>query len=224
MLKLKSWMMNLCQTACYVVSDESDEAVVIDPCAYKESERRRIVDYVEAEGLKPVRMLLTHGHFDHLLAADLIYVRYGLSPEVHSGEAPLLDTVRKRIDEVLGAQSYTRKIPMPEHWLSDGEKIMFGNHCLRVIHTPGHSPGSVFFYCMDENIAFSGDTLFRKSVGNCHLPFSSPEEMAKSLKFIIDTLPTNTMIYSGHTGKTTIGQEMEKNSFLKEILSTMKEM
>lgn len=210
--------MNPCQAMCYVVSDETGEAVVIDPCAYKERERDRIVEYIETEGLKPVRSLLTHGHFDHLLAADLIHERYGLRPEVHRLDAPVIAATPERAREILGASGFTREIPMPTHWLSDGDIIGFGNHKLEVIHTPGHSPGSVFFCCKAEAVAFSGDTLFRNSIGNISLPYSSPDDMARSLRYINATLPDETTIYSGHTGKTTLGREKTRNTYMNSMI------
>ena len=103
---------------------------------------------------------------------------------------------------------------MPEHYLEDDERITFGNHSLRVIHTPGHSPGSCFFYCEDGGFAFSGDTLFAMSIGRSDLPGGSKEQLTNSLKYILDYFPENTVIYPGHTKKTTIGHEKACNPYL----------
>ena len=104
---------------------------------------------------------------------------------------------------------------MPEHYLTDGETIRFGNHELRVIQTPGHTPGSVFFYCEEAGIAFSGDTLFYKSIGRSDLPGGNSEELNASLKFITELLPDETVIYPGHGKKTTIGYEKLNNPYLR---------
>jgi glyoxylase-like metal-dependent hydrolase (beta-lactamase superfamily II) len=103
---------------------------------------------------------------------------------------------------------------MPEHYLTDDELIRFGNHELRVIHTPGHTPGSVFFYCEEEGIAFSGDTLFYKGIGRSDLPGGNKEELKASLKFITEFLPNETVIYPGHGKKSTIGYEKANNPYL----------
>lgn len=214
MIKLKKWMMNPCQTACHVLSDESGEAIIIDACAYYPKERENLIKYIENENLKPVHNLLTHGHFDHLLCNDLIRDNYGLLPEVHKGDATIIAMARERINEVLGESNFTYDIPMPEHYLEDDERITFGNHSLRVIHTPGHSPGSCFFYCEDGGFAFSGDTLFAMSIGRSDLPGGSKEQLTNSLKYILDYFPEETVIYPGHTKKTTIGHEKACNPYL----------
>jgi len=217
MLKLQKWMFNPCQTCCYIASDESGECVIIDSCAYYERERNRILDYVRSENLKPVRCLLTHAHFDHLLALDLIYDNYGLLPEVHHDDEPLMYRVRERINEVFGESNFTRDVPMPVHWLDDGEIIAFGNHQMKVVHTPGHSPGSVVYYCEDEHLAFTGDTLFYNNLGRTDLYGGDKAMYKKSLQKLMK-LPDETLIQSGHTKKTTIGREREKNQYLIDLL------
>lgn len=218
MLKLQKWMINPCQTCCYIVSDEKGECVIIDPCAYYDRERERIVNYIESEGLKPVGCLLTHAHFDHLLSLDLIYDNYGLLPEVHHDDEPLMNRVKGRILEVFGEKNYNREIPMPEHWLNDGDIVSFGSHHLSVMHTPGHSPGSVVYYCEAEHLAFTGDTLFYNSVGRTDLYGGDAEAFKKSLHRIL-ALPDETIIQSGHSKKTTIERERMKNPY---VLAMMK--
>lgn len=210
-------MINPCQTCCYIISDESGECVIIDPCAYYERERERIVNYIESEKLQPVRCLLTHAHFDHLLSVDLIYEKYDLLPEVHHDDEPSMHRVRQRIIEVFGESNFTRDIPMPEHWLNDGDIIPFGSHYLSVIHTPGHSPGSVVYYCEDEHLAFTGDTLFYNNVGRTDLYGGDKEAYKKSLLKIME-LPEETIIQSGHSKKTTIEREKLRNPYIIDLL------
>ena len=218
MLKLKKWMFNPCQTACHVLSDETGECVIVDACPYYRNERASLVEYIEEEHLKPVRNLLTHGHFDHLLGNDLVRDRFGLLPEVHRGDAPLMERVQGRIYEAFGESNFPYEVPMPERYLESDEVVSFGNHQLKVIHTPGHSPGSCFFYCEEEGIAFSGDTLFFMNIGRSDLPGSSKEDLANSLRFITEFLPEDTVIYPGHTKKTTIGRERERNPYLRKAI------
>lgn len=219
MIKLKKWIFNPCQTCCYIISDESRECVIIDPCAYYDRERERIVKYIESERLKPVRCLLTHAHFDHLLALDLIRDNYGLLPEVHCDDEPLMNRVKWRIIEVFGEKNFISEIPMPEHWLDDGEIIHFGSHHFSVIHTPGHSSGSVVYYCEEEHLAFTGDTLFYNNVGRTDLYGGDKEAYKKSLLKLMK-LPDETILQSGHTRKTTIEREKLRNPFIIDLLKS----
>ena len=105
---------------------------------------------------------------------------------------------------------------MPEHWLHDGDGVGFGSHNLTVIHTPGHSPGSVVYYCESDHIAFTGDTLFYNSIGRTDLFGSDPEVYKKSLRKLLE-LPDETIIQSGHTKKTTIERERQQNPYLQDL-------
>lgn len=197
MIKLKKWMMNPCEECTHILSDETGEAVIVDCGAYCPNERRHLLEYIEKEQLHPVRLLLTHAHHDHVYGNDLIHVHYGLLPEVHEGDKEQMTVqLRMRIDEIY--KEYPYSLPMPEHYLTDNEVIRFGNHELRVIHTPGHTPGSVFFYCEAEGIAFSGDTLFCKGIGRSDFPGGSRDELMTSLKYVTELLPNETTIYPGH--------------------------
>ena len=171
MIKMKKWMMNPCEECTHILSDETGEAVIVDCGAYYPNERRHLLEYIEKERLRPVRLLLTHAHHDHVYGNDLIHEHFGLLSEVHEADKELM-TVQ-----------------------------------LRLIHTPGHTPGSVFFYCETEGIAFSGDTLFYKGIGRSDLPGGNKEELTASLKFITEFLPDETVIYPGHGKKSTIGYE-----------------
>lgn len=213
MIKLKKWMMNPCEECTHVLSDETGEAVIVDCGAYYANERRHLLEYIEKEQLHPVRLLLTHAHHDHVYGNDLIHEHFGLLPEVHEGDKELMTVLlRKRIDEIY--KEYPYQLPMPAHYLTDDEIIRFGNHELRVIHTPGHTSGSVFFYCEAEGVAFSGDTLFCKGIGRSDLPGGNREELHASLKYITELLPDETVIYPGHGKKSTIEYEKGNNPYL----------
>lgn len=214
MIKVKKWIMNPNQTACHVLSDETGEAVIIDACAYYRNERKALLQYIADEGLKPVHNLLTHAHFDHLLANDLILDQYGLWPEVHEGDTPLMGMVRTRINEVLGEKNFPNDIPMPQHYLKSKDIVRFGNHELLVLHTPGHSSGSVIYYCSREKIAFTGDTLLPMGIGRTDLPGGSLDDLMESLQFIMTRLADDVVIYPGHGGKTTIAHERACNPYL----------
>lgn len=214
MLKIQKWVVNPCQECTHVVSDETGETVIIDCGVYYPSERRHLLEYIAKEQLCPVRLLMTHAHHDHLYGNDLILEHFGLYPEVHEADKDImLHMLPLRITEIYG-DKYPYSIPMPENYLHSGEIITFGNHQLKVISTPGHSPGSVIFHCVEEKIAFTGDTLFSMSIGRTDFPEGDKEQMKESLKIIAQGLSEDTMIYPGHGKKSTMGHEMASNPYL----------
>ena len=214
MLKIEKWVFNPNQECTHVVSDETGEAVIIDCGAFYANERRRLLNYIEEEGLRPVRLLLTHAHHDHLYGNDLIHEHFGLLPEVHEDDKHImLHMLPLRIKELFG-EKYPYQIPLPEYYLHSGEIIRFGNHQLRVISTPGHTPGSVVFYCWEEKVAFTGDTLMSMSVGRTDFPGGDREQMEESLYYLTHRFADDVVIYPGHGGKSTIGHEKACNPYL----------
>ena len=214
MLKIQKWVVNPCQECTHVVSDETGEAVIIDCGVYYPSERRHLLEYIAKEQLHPVRLLMTHAHHDHLYGNDLILEHFGLYPEVHEADKDImLHMLHLRIAEIYG-DNYPYPIPMPKNYLHSGEIISFGNHRLKVISTPGHSPGSVVFHCWEEKIAFTGDTLLSMSIGRTDFPGGDKEQMAESLEIITHRLPDDTIIYPGHGKKSTMEHEKACNPYL----------
>lgn len=218
MLKVEKFLGNEYEECSYVLFDETGEAVIIDCGVLIPSKRKGLIDFIEQNHLLPVRLLLTHAHHDHVYGNDLIHDRYGLLPEVHEDDRVLMTRqLPRRIAEL--HKDYPYDIPMPEHYLTDGETITFGSHSLQVIHVPGHSPGSVVFYCAEEGIAFTGDTLMKSWIGNTELMFGSPEDMYASLKYLVQVLPDDTVIYPGHYGKGIMADVKAKNEQLKSVLA-----
>ena len=214
MINVKRFGFNTTRANCYVVSDETKECVIIDPCALGNYERELLLKYIHDEQLKPVRCLLTHGHYDHLLSCDLVRDEFGLLPEVHNRDNLWINRIEMKIEEVFGEGGFKYEIVKPEHYLKDFEVIHFGSHHLMTLHTPGHSPGSVVYYCEKEHIAFTGDTLFRKSIGRSDLLFGYIEDLMNSLKYITKLLPDDCVIYPGHDLESTIGYEKKHNPYL----------
>ena len=213
-IQVEKFTDNQCEECTYVIYDTiSREAIIVDCGLYKESKRNKFLAFIKQNNLRPVRLLLTHAYHDHVCGNDLVYVHFGLLPEVHVDDRPLMTGhLLMRIDEFYN-HNYRYPIPMPEHYLTDGEQIPFGNYALKVIHTPGHSPGSVFFYCEAAGLAFSGDTLFHEDIGRTNLPYGNYEELMNSLDYITQLLPDETVIYPGHDGKSTIGHEKHFNPY-----------
>ena len=200
---------------CYVVSDDTGECVIIDPCAHYRRHRENFKYYIRKEQLKPVRCLLTHGHYDHLLSCDQVKDEFGLYPEIHYGDKPWIARVEMKIEEVFGKDGFHHDIVKPQRFLDDDEIIRFGHHELKVIHTPGHSPGSVVFYCEDEKVAFTGDTLFRGDIGRSDLMFGWDVDLMQSLKMLTNLLPDDCVIWPGHDLDSTMEYEKKNNRFLK---------
>lgn len=206
MINIKTLVVNQLQENCYIVSDESHEAVIIDCGAYYDAERAAVVNHIRDNGLTLRHLLCTHGHFDHVFGADTIFQEFGIAPEVHAGDRHFVEDMDKQYRDMVGVPYPRPSVPV-SHLLADGEVITFGSHELQVIHTPGHSEGGVVFYCASEHVAFTGDTLFRMSYGRTDLPGGSWPQLMQSLKRLVTTLPPYTKVYPGHGPATIMAEE-----------------
>ncbi|MBQ9669172.1 MAG: MBL fold metallo-hydrolase [Prevotella sp.] len=214
MMDIKCISVNILQENCYIVSDETRECVIIDCGAYYEAERKAIVDYLRNEGLSPRHLLCTHGHMDHVFGADTIFEAFGLKPEIHREDEELLLSMDQQTRDMMGV-GYDRPMPAVGRYLEDGDTVNFGSHELQVIHTPGHSPGGVVFYCEAERVVFTGDTLFRMSVGRTDLHRGSWPQLMESLAKRLAPLPADTIVYPGHGPASNIGDEVRMNPFFR---------
>lgn len=212
MLNIKRFEVNPFQENCYIVSDDSKECVIIDCGAFYDSEREAITSYITSNGLVPKHLLCTHAHIDHCIGNNTIYERFGLKPELHGGDERLMGMLPQQAKMLM---QYTLDFDMPPvgKYLTDNDVIEFGSHSLSIIHTPGHTPGGVVYYCKEENIAFSGDTLFRMSIGRTDFYLGDFNAMQESLNTLLTTLPDNTTVYCGHGPQTSIGDEKAMNPY-----------
>ncbi|MBP5257936.1 MAG: MBL fold metallo-hydrolase [Prevotella sp.] len=213
MINIKRFCVNVLQENCYVVSDETKECVIIDCGAFDENERNAITEYISQEGLLPKHLLCTHGHLDHNFGIDTIFKAYGLWPEVQAGDERLLCDIKQQAIDYF-AMTLDNDFPAPVHLLEENEIITYGTHKLQCIHTPGHTQGSMTFYDEQESVAFTGDTLFRLSIGRTDLPGGSMFMMINSLR-LLSQLPDDTKVYSGHGEPTSIGYELSKNPYME---------
>lgn len=214
MINIQRFVCNPLQVNTFVVSDETGECVIIDCGAYYDNEHLAIQEYIGSHSLRPVHHLLTHGHFDHCIGAEVIYETYGLSPEIHSADVVLYEDMTNQVAYFLGVN---KEVPMPRpgRLLRQGDMVAFGSHSLEVIETPGHSPGGLTFYCKEEGVAFCGDTLFRMSIGRTDFDGGNEALMKHSLINVLGALPSETKVYCGHGPATDIGTEMQFNPFVK---------
>lgn len=212
-MEIKTFVCNMLEENCYVVSDETKECVIIDCGAFYGEERDAIVRYIDNNQLKPVHLLATHGHLDHNFGNNTILEHYGLKPEVAEGDRNMMNNYNQQAQKFYGMQ-LNFELPEAGSVITDNQDITFGNHKLKVIPTPGHSKGSVTFYCKEENVAFTGDTLFQQSIGRTDLHGGSMMQIIQSLR-ILAQLPDETVVKPGHGNDTTIGRELESNPFME---------
>ena len=204
MLNIKTFCFNLLQENTYVVSDDSLECVIIDCGAYYDAERDALVKYISDNNLKPVHLLCTHGHFDHNFGINTVYETWGLKPEIAAEDEWLITNLSGQFYDMAGVK-LRWAYPEPGHFFAADEVISFGTHQLQILRTPGHTPGGVTFFCAEEKAAFTGDTLFRMSIGRTDFEGGSWTDMSNSLKNVLAQLPDDTKVYSGHGEPTTIG-------------------
>lgn len=212
MLNIQRFPCNMLKENCYVVSDETKECVIIDCGAFFPEERTAIQQYIQMNELKPTHLLVTHGHLDHNFGNDTVYEVYGLKPEVAAGDEHLMQNLNMQAQSFYQMQLDT-KFPPIGHFFDDGELLSWGNHHFLVIPTPGHSKGSVTFYCEEEHVAFTGDTLFHGSIGRTDFKGGSMFQIINSLRQL-SQLPDNTKVLPGHGEATTIGEELAHNPYM----------
>ena len=213
-MNIKRLMCNPLQENCYVVSDETKECVIIDCGVYYDEEKQALATYIASNGLKPVHLVATHGHLDHNFGNAFVYREYGLKPEICAEDQNLLVHLREHAATLFG-MNITEDQPPIGRLLKDGDSVTFGQHTLKVLHTPGHSQGSMLLYCEEEQTVFTGDTLFRMSIGRTDFPESSWEKMEQSLKNVVKQLPKETIVLSGHGPQSTMADELLYNLYLK---------
>lgn len=189
----------------FLMNTESKEMVIFDPADEPERIEQKIA---QMEGI-PKAVLLTHGHFDHMMAAEALQQRYGISTYALRQEKALLENPGMNLSG-LWASPYSFT---PDQWVTDGEKLSLAGFSIQVLHTPGHTAGSCCYYIKEENALFSGDTLFAGSVGRTDFPTSDGGKMRESVHFLLEKLPDETRVYPGHNEETTIGYEKRYNPF-----------
>lgn len=198
---------------CYLVGDPvTRQAMVLDPG----DDGGRIVEAIARHGLTVVAIVATHAHFDHILAAEVLREATGAPFYLHLGDMDLLRWLPASLEMFLGVVD-PPSAPEVDTRLNDGDEIRLGEHSLQVIHTPGHSPGSICLITGSEadGMLFSGDTLFAMSVGRADLPGGDPDVLVSSIRrrlFPLSDMP----VYPGHGPATTLDRERVNNPFVGE--------
>ena len=204
---VKTLVVGALATNCYIVGcEKTKQAAVIDPG----DEADRILAAVREAGLTVTHVLLTHAHFDHIGAADEVVKASGAPLALHPDDLPLLQAG----GGALFFDFQPPPVPAAVTSLAAGQEIGVGELTLRVLHTPGHSPGHVTFYAPAEGALFDGDVLFAEGIGRTDLPGGSFAVLMRSIGEQLMTLPDDTVVYPGHGPATTIGHERRSNPWL----------
>ena len=212
-MDIKAFVNNPYQENTYVVYDDSKECVIIDPGMYNAAEQNVVVNFIKVQNLKPVLLLNTHCHIDHVLGNKFIFNQYGLKPRFHQGELQLLQAVPAYAPQ----QGINYELsPEPEVFLPESGNINFGNSSFKLLFCPGHSPAHLCFYGKADGFIIGGDVLFKSSIGRTDLPGGDFDTLIKSIKTQLFTLPDEVKVYPGHGPMTTIGFEKLYNPFINK--------
>lgn len=212
MLKIKSFIFSPIQENTYLLYNELKQCIIIDPGCYTDDEKDVIKDFISDNELQPTMLLNTHCHLDHVFGNKFIADTYKLTLQLHEKEKLVLSFApTSGLMYNLPFDNYTG----PFILLKEGDKVTLGNDELEVIEAPGHSPGSICFYCARQNFLIGGDVLFQESIGRTDLPMGNHEALIRNIKTKLMILPGETIVYSGHGPATTIGQEKLYNPFLR---------
>lgn len=206
-MRVERFVTGIISTNCYLaVNEETRQAVIVDPAACP----KKILDFIEAEELKIEAILLTHGHFDHIMGIDGFLARFCVPVYVHEDDERVMN------DPVLNQSSvYTAGYTFSgAEYVRDRQVLELAGYRFEVIHTPGHTWGGCCYYIPSEGVLFSGDTLFQNSVGRTDFETSSTSDLLSSVREKLFQLPETTHVYPGHMGETTIGHEKACNPYV----------
>jgi hydroxyacylglutathione hydrolase len=212
-MKIKSFTFNPFQENTYVVYDDTKECIIIDPGCYTEKERTELRRFITSEGLKPVKLINTHCHIDHVLGNKFVSELWDLELYMNKEDLPLLENAGN-IGKMYGMEDYEGS-PYPKHFLAQDDILTFGESSFKILFTPGHAPGHICLYSKENNLVIAGDVLFQGSIGRTDLPGGDHSRLINSIITQLFPLPNETQVYCGHGPATNIGHEKEHNPFLQ---------
>jgi len=212
MFQIKVFTFNPVQENTYILYNEQNECIIIDPGCYFDAEKEELKSFISLHKLQPKILLNTHCHLDHVFGNKFIAEEYNLTLNTH--------LLEKEILQMAPASGLMFNLPFDNYqgeaiYLKEGDVVSLGNDKLEVIHAPGHSPGSICFYCEKQHFIIGGDVLFQRSIGRTDLPYGDQEELLRNIKGKLFKLPADVQVYPGHGNATTIGYEIKENPYLK---------
>lgn len=203
---------NPVQVNTYVVWDETLECVIVDPGCSNPHEEAQLKAFIESKNLTPVRLLNTHGHFDHIWGNQFVADTWNLKVEAHTLSQEIMERGPSQ-GAMFGIE--VPKAPSIGQEIVVGEKITFGDSSLDTIHVPGHEPGSIVFYSEADHFMICGDVIFNGSIGRTDLYKGDHQLLIDGIKEKLICLPDETVIYSGHGISTTVASEKMRNPYLQ---------
>ncbi len=212
-LTIHTLTFNPFQENTYIISAPSGECIIIDPGCFDEHEREELVQMIDQNKLKPVRLINTHCHIDHILGNGFVAKTWNLGLEIHKGEIPVLAA------GVSVANMYAVPYdpsPEPSSFLAEGDEVVLDGIPMKVFFTPGHSPASICLYNATDSWIIAGDVLFYESIGRTDLPGGDHQTLLRSIRSQLFVLPNETVVYPGHGPTTKIGYEKMFNPFMQE--------
>ncbi|TAG57909.1 MAG: MBL fold metallo-hydrolase [Runella slithyformis] len=211
MIQIHSFVFSPFSENTYVLWDETNEAVVIDPGCLDQREKEALANFIAAKSLTVKLLLQTHAHLDHVFGSAFVKRKYGVKMLMHQSEVPILANVESRA-ALWGMRGYE---PVEaDEFIDESSVIKFGNATLNVLFVPGHAPGHVAFVNHDQKFVIGGDVLFRGSIGRTDFPLCNHADLMNSIKTKFLMLPDDYTVYPGHNEPTTIGYERKNNPFL----------
>jgi len=212
MITIKRLEFNPFRENTYVISDNTGECIIVDPGCQEPEEQELLLEYFKEKQLKPVKIVNTHCHIDHILGTAFLHDKFRLPFLIHLEEKPLLKASIAQ-GEFFGLEVQTP--PDPTGFLNEGDTVTFGNSVIAVIHIPGHSPGGIVLLNMNQKCMFTGDVLFQGSIGRTDLPGGDYESLVSSIRQKLLILDPDIRVYPGHGPDTTIGTENQSNPFFQ---------
>jgi hydroxyacylglutathione hydrolase len=212
MLNVNFFTFNAFEENTYIIANEKKECWIVDPGMYGDRETAKMIAYITDKQLQPQAIINTHAHIDHIFGVQALKDTYNIPFGIHEQELPVLK---------MGAGSATlfgfdfKQAPEPDFFIKENEPLRLGNDTIKVLFTPGHSPGSISFYYSGGNWVIGGDVLFAGSIGRTDLPGGSLDILLNSIRTQLFTLPSATTVLSGHGPATMVGNEQKHNPFLQ---------
>ncbi|MEX0596535.1 MAG: MBL fold metallo-hydrolase, partial [Candidatus Paceibacterota bacterium] len=210
MLNIQSFTFNPFQENTYLIYNDSKDCIIIDPGMYSASEQIEFDDFINQNALNPVQLINTHCHIDHIFGNKYCVDKYQLGLCIHKNEIPVLDSGNNTA-RIYGL-NYDES-PLASQFIVENGIIELGDETLNILYTPGHSPGSLSFHSSKDGFVIAGDALFYESIGRTDLPGGDYDTLIRSIKTQLLSLPDDTIVYSGHGPKTSVGHEKTRNPF-----------
>lgn len=211
MITVKKFVFNAFQVNSYVLYDETNECIIIDPSVSSDEELAELTGFIEKNRLKPVLLVNTHAHIDHIIGNDQVASHYKIKLAAH----------KESLGFLKNADVYAASFGLPmegikpiDYFIEEGQKVKFGTSCLTTFYTPGHADGSICLYAEKDGFVVTGDVLFYQSIGRTDLRTGNYDILQKSIWEKLFVLPDETHVYPGHGPDTTIGSEKVNNPFV----------